>query len=66
MALAQLWSPAAALRATRAAILIPALFAVTYEVIANEQIALFAAFGGFATLVLPTFGGGRWDKALAH
>ncbi len=66
MALAQLWSPAAAVRAARAAILIPALFAVTYEVIANEQIALFAAFGGFATLVLPTFGGGRWDKALAH
>jgi uncharacterized membrane protein YccC len=45
---------------------IPALFAVTTQIIANEQIALFAAFGGFATLVLPNFGGGWQDKARAH
>ncbi|MGC1184632.1 MAG: FUSC family protein [Candidatus Dormiibacterota bacterium] len=60
------WSPQAGLRAVRAAVVIPALLALTTQVIANEQIALFAAFGGFATLVLPNFGGGRQDKALAH
>jgi uncharacterized membrane protein YccC len=35
-------------------------------VIGNLQMATFAAFGGFATLVLVSFGGTRRDKLLAH
>ncbi len=46
--------------------MIPALFAVTSKAVGNPQIALFAAFGGFATLVLTSFPGGRRDKLLAH
>src|SRR6202008_3261590 len=32
----------------------------------NLQIATFAAFGGFATLVLVSFGGTRREKLMAH
>ncbi len=60
------WSVAAAMRAARAAIVIPSLFAITLLVIDNAQMALFAAFGGFATLVLASFGGTRRDKLLSH
>jgi uncharacterized membrane protein YccC len=60
------WSIAAAMRAARAAIVVPSLFAITLLVIDNEQMALFAAFGGFATLVLASFGGTRKDKLLSH
>jgi uncharacterized membrane protein YccC len=60
------WSKPAALRAVRATIVVPGLFALAYEVIGNLQIATFAAFGGFATLVLATFGGTRRDKLIAH
>ncbi|MGH3768321.1 MAG: FUSC family protein [Pseudonocardiaceae bacterium] len=60
------WSAAAAMRAVRAAIVIPGLFAITYVGIGDVQMATFAAFGGFATLVLAEFGGTRRDKALAH
>jgi uncharacterized membrane protein YccC len=60
------WSKPAALRAVRATIVVPGLFALAYEVIGNLQIATFAAFGGFATLVLATFGGTRRDKLMAH
>lgn len=60
------WSVPAALRALRAVIVVPALFAITYKGIGNPQMALFAAFGGFATLVLAAFGGTRKDKAIAH
>lgn len=42
------------------------LFALTGQVIGNLQIATFAAFGSFATLVLATFGGTRREKLLAH
>jgi hypothetical protein len=35
-------------------------------VIGNLQMATFAAFGGFATLVLVGFQGGRRDKLIAH
>jgi uncharacterized membrane protein YccC len=35
-------------------------------VIGNLQMATFAAFGGFATLVLANFAGTRRDKAVAH
>jgi uncharacterized membrane protein YccC len=60
------WSVPAALRAARATIVIPLLFALTFKVIRNEQMTLFAVFGGFATLVVTSFGGTRRDKAIAH
>jgi uncharacterized membrane protein YccC len=42
------------------------LFAITDELIGNLQMATFAAFGSFATLVLSSFGGTRRDKLRAH
>ena len=60
------WSVAAALRAVRATIVIPCLFALTFKVIGDAQMVLFAVFGGFAQLVTVTFGGSRRDKAVAH
>ncbi len=60
------WSAVAAMRAVRAAIVIPALFAITYVGIGDVQMATFAAFGGFASLVLADFGGTRRNTALAH
>src|SRR5579859_3561173 len=60
------WSEAAALRALRAVIVIPSLFALTYEGFGNLQMALFAAFGGFANLVVGSFGGSNRDKIIAH
>jgi hypothetical protein len=60
------WSKPAALRALRAVLVIPSLFALTYEGFGNLQMALFAAFGGFANLVVASFGGSRRDKAIAH
>ena len=60
------WSRASALRALRATLVIPPLFAFTDKVIGDLQMATFAAFGGFATLVLANFGGTRRDKAIAH
>ena len=60
------WSVPAAMRAVRATIVMPTLFALTYKVIGDLQMATFAAFGSFATLVLASFGGSRRDKASAH
>lgn len=60
------WSTAAALRAVRALLVVCGLFALTDKVIGNLQMATFAAFGSFATLVLAAFGGTRRDKLLAH
>jgi uncharacterized membrane protein YccC len=60
------WSAPAALRAVRATIVIPAILAVTYKVIGNAELTLFAVFGAFATLVMAQFGGTRRDKAFAH
>src|SRR6266566_4553127 len=54
------------MRALRATIVMPGLFALTYKVIGNLQMALFAAFGSFATLVLSSFSGSRLDKLRAH
>ncbi len=65
-ALAPKWSKPAALRAIRATIVVPGLFALAHQVIGNPQMATFAAFGGFATLVLANFGGNRRDKLRAH
>jgi uncharacterized membrane protein YccC len=60
------WSVPAFIRAARATIVMPCLFALTFEVIGNAQMTLFAVFGSFATLVLASFGGTRRDKAMAH
>jgi uncharacterized membrane protein YccC len=60
------WSKPAAWRALRATIVVPGLFALTYKVIGDLQMATFTAFGGFATLVMASFVGGRRDKLMAH
>jgi len=65
-ALRPVWSVPAALRAVRATIVVPGLFALTDQVIGSPQMVLFAVFGGFASLVLASFGGSRRDKAVAH
>jgi uncharacterized membrane protein YccC len=60
------WSRPAALRALRATIVVPGLFALTFKVIGDAQMTLFAVFGGFGALVLSSFGGSTRDKALSH
>ena len=60
------WSKGAALRAVRATIVVAGLFALCEQVIGNRQMATFAAFGGFATLVLASFAGSWRDKLIAH
>ena len=60
------WSTDAGLRAVRATLVVPVLFALTDQVVGSRQMATFAAFGGFATLVMTSFGGTRRDKAVAH
>jgi uncharacterized membrane protein YccC len=60
------WSVPAAMRAVRATLVMPTLFALTAKVIGDPQMTLFAVFGSFATLVLVSFGGTRRDKAVAH
>jgi len=60
------WSVPAALRAIRAMVCVCGLFAFTDKVLGNPQIATFAAFGSFATLVLASFAGTWRDKLLAH
>jgi hypothetical protein len=60
------WSVPAAVRALRATVVAPGLLALCFKVIGNPQMALYAAFGTFATLVMASFGGSRRDKAVAH
>jgi uncharacterized membrane protein YccC len=60
------WSVPAALRAVRAVLVIPTVFALCLKVIGDPQLTLFAVFGCFGTLVLTAFGGNRRDKAIAH
>ena len=60
------WSVPAAMRAVRATVVVPSLFALTDKVIGDPQMALFATFGGFATLVIASFSGTRKDKLVAH
>ena len=60
------WSVPAAMRTVRAVVVIPSLFAITYDGLGNLQLALFAAFGGFASLVVASFGGSARDKVIAH
>ncbi|HEY4450876.1 MAG TPA: FUSC family protein [Solirubrobacteraceae bacterium] len=59
-------STPAALRAVRATLVMAGMFAITDKLIGNLQMATFAAFGSFATLVLSAFGGTRRDKLVAH
>ena len=60
------WSEPAALRALRATIVMPGLFALCDEAIGDLQMATFAAFGSFATLVLASFSGTWKEKLRAH
>jgi len=60
------WSVPAAYRALRAVLVIPGIFAIASQLMGNEQIALFAVFGGVATLVLVEFSGRPRDKLVAH
>jgi fusaric acid resistance family protein len=57
---------AALRRAGRAAILMPFLFAFADKVISNPIVAVFAAFGSFASLVLVDFGGPMGDRLRAQ
>jgi len=56
---------AALRRATRAAIVMPAMFALGEKVIGNPQVATFAAFGSFAMLLLVDFGGPMAERLQA-
>jgi hypothetical protein len=60
------WSTAAALRSVRVAVVVAGLFAFTSQVVGNVPMAIFAAFGSFATLLFASFGGTRRDKLVAH
>src|ERR1700759_5061027 len=55
---------AALRRAGRAAIVMPAMFALGDKVIENPVIATFAAFGSFAMLLLGDFGGAPGEGAV--
>ncbi len=52
--------------AVRAAIVIPAVFALASKVIGNPQTALFAAFGSFSMLVLASFSGPARSRLAAY
>jgi hypothetical protein len=52
--------------AARAAIVIPAVFALADKVIGRPQTSIFAAFGSFAVLVLVEFGGPLRSRVLAY
>jgi uncharacterized membrane protein YccC len=52
--------------AARAAIVMPAVFAVAFEVIQQPQAATFAALGSFAMLVLVDFSGARRSRFTAY
>jgi uncharacterized membrane protein YccC len=53
-------------RATRAAIVMPAMFALGDKVIADPVLATFAAFGSFAMLLLVDFGGPMRERLLSQ
>jgi uncharacterized membrane protein YccC len=57
---------AALRRATRTAIIMPAMFALGDKVIGNPQVATFAAFGSFAMLLLVDFGGPMVERLQAQ
>jgi uncharacterized membrane protein YccC len=53
-------------RAVRAAVVVPANFAIGSQVIDEAQVATFAAFGSFAMLIFVTFPGGRRTRLGAY
>jgi uncharacterized membrane protein YccC len=53
-------------RAARAAIVMPAMFALGDKVIADPVLATFAAFGSFAMLLLVDFGGPMRERLLSQ
>jgi hypothetical protein len=53
-------------RATRTALIMPAMFAIGDKVIANPILATFAAFGAFAMLLLVDFSGPIRDRVFAQ
>jgi Fusaric acid resistance protein-like len=53
-------------RATRTAIVMPAMFALGDKVIGSPQLATFAAFGSFAMLLLVDFGGTMAERLQAE
>src|SRR5258708_39799861 len=57
---------AALRRATRTAIIMPAMFVLGDKVIGNPQLATFAAFGSFAMLLLVDFGGPLAERLQAE
>jgi uncharacterized membrane protein YccC len=57
---------AALRRAGRAAVVMPAMFALGDKVIANPVLATFAAFGSFAMLLLVDFGGPMRERLLSQ
>jgi uncharacterized membrane protein YccC len=57
---------AALRRAGRAAIVMPAMFAIAEELIENPVVATFAAFGSFAMLLLVDFGGPLRERLQAQ
>ncbi|MHB8241556.1 MAG: FUSC family protein, partial [Solirubrobacteraceae bacterium] len=57
---------AALRRAGRAAIVMPAMFALGDKVIVNPAVATFAAFGSFAMLLLVDFGGTMRERLQAQ
>src|SRR5260221_14079074 len=57
---------AALRRATRTAIIMPAMFVLGDKVIGNPQLATFAAFGSFAMLLLVDFGGPMAERLQAE
>jgi uncharacterized membrane protein YccC len=52
--------------AVRAAIVVPAAFAIGLEVFDDPQMALFCAFGSLGTLIFVDFGGTRQMRLLAY
>jgi uncharacterized membrane protein YccC len=60
------WSVPAAIRAGRATVVVPGVFAICLKVIGDPQMTLFAVFGGFGGLILTSFGGTRRNKAVAY
>jgi uncharacterized membrane protein YccC len=57
---------AALRRAARAAVVMPAMFAIGDKLIVNPTIATFAAFGSFAMLLLVDFGGPLRERLQAQ
>ncbi|MDQ1679398.1 MAG: hypothetical protein QOI42_257, partial [Frankiaceae bacterium] len=53
-------------RATRTAVVMPAIFAFGVHVVGDATVATFAAFGSFAMLLLPEFSGTLRDRLRAE